>query len=222
MSNARVEAFLEQLPDDVAALNTPAQFGAAKHLYASSAYTTIVNADDESLATEVYFDLAIKKPVFEYTFALERDALFERIEVGALQKLLSQQQLKCRECGKDAVAFCPGMKYFFFNREESILLYNRDILIPVCTDGGDEHACGLAGKQLLYRFLEAKAGKGHGIARNQWNVNCHYCKKKEHDAGVLFAKCQRCKAMHYCTKSCQKADWKAGHKNFCKPLADAS
>lgn len=221
----RVKVFLERLKHlpDVAALNSPAQFGAAAHLYAASEYTATVNADDKSLATKVQFDLAIKKPVFEYIFdrELERDALFENIiEVHALQKLLSMHQIKCRECGHRAAGFATGMKYVFIDVEKGSLQYSRDILIPICNVGKEHDACGLACKQRLYRFLETKAGKENAPARNQWNINCHYCKKKEHDAGVLFAHCQQCKVMHYCSKACQEADWEAGHKHICKPLAD--
>jgi hypothetical protein len=37
--------------------------------------------------------------------------------------------------------------------------------------------------------------------------------------GELFPKlhrCTRCKAVSYCSKQCQVAHWKAGHKQVCK------
>jgi tetratricopeptide (TPR) repeat protein len=32
---------------------------------------------------------------------------------------------------------------------------------------------------------------------------------------VSFKKCSRCKAVHYCSIGCQKADWKKGHSKVC-------
>lgn len=33
-----------------------------------------------------------------------------------------------------------------------------------------------------------------------------------------LAKCSQCKCVFYCCKTCQAADWKARHKNYCKPM----
>lgn len=31
-----------------------------------------------------------------------------------------------------------------------------------------------------------------------------------------FSHCARCKKVHYCSKECQVADWKKGHRDVCK------
>jgi hypothetical protein len=53
--------------------------------------------------------------------------------------------------------------------------------------------------------------KGHGEAHCP---GCAFCGKKDGS----FMKCSRCKAANYCSKECQKGDWKK-HKGACKLLA---
>uniref|UniRef100_A0A0G4HIM3 MYND-type domain-containing protein n=1 Tax=Chromera velia CCMP2878 TaxID=1169474 RepID=A0A0G4HIM3_9ALVE len=38
--------------------------------------------------------------------------------------------------------------------------------------------------------------------------------------GVRISPCSRCRAVHYCSKECQKKDWKAQHKQKCVPAED--
>ena len=38
--------------------------------------------------------------------------------------------------------------------------------------------------------------------------------------GGKLSKCARCGTVAYCSKDCQRAHWKAGHKQFCVPKAD--
>jgi hypothetical protein len=42
------------------------------------------------------------------------------------------------------------------------------------------------------------------------------CDKEEPCRG-WFKKCARCAAVPYCSKACQKAHWRAGHKRECQP-----
>ena len=42
---------------------------------------------------------------------------------------------------------------------------------------------------------------------------CAYCKKINFNG--TFAKCSRCCIVVYCTKKCQKKDWKHKHRNEC-------
>ncbi|CBK22885.2 uncharacterized protein [Blastocystis hominis] len=37
-----------------------------------------------------------------------------------------------------------------------------------------------------------------------------------------FKKCSRCKSACYCSKKCQSAHWKNGHREECKPFVDES
>lgn len=42
----------------------------------------------------------------------------------------------------------------------------------------------------------------------------NYCKVCKADAKQ---KCSGCSSVFYCSRNCQIADWKKGHKNECKP-----
>jgi hypothetical protein len=53
--------------------------------------------------------------------------------------------------------------------------------------------------------------KGHG---ESYNTGCAFCGKTD---GKSIMKCSRCKAASYCSKDCQKGDWKK-HKAVCKLL----
>lgn len=46
----------------------------------------------------------------------------------------------------------------------------------------------------------------------QYNTLCNHCKKE----GFNFKKCNACKTANYCSRECQVADWKSGHKEQCK------
>jgi len=44
---------------------------------------------------------------------------------------------------------------------------------------------------------------------------CQECGKHASD-GMRLLKCSECKAVHYCSRECQRIDWKAGHKEECQ------
>jgi len=50
-------------------------------------------------------------------------------------------------------------------------------------------------------------------------VNCGYCGIKESTSkGVELMTCLQCKSVCYCSKKCQRLDWKQGHKHLCPYL----
>ncbi|KAJ1446026.1 hypothetical protein M885DRAFT_276431 [Pelagophyceae sp. CCMP2097] len=56
---------------------------------------------------------------------------------------------------------------------------------------------------------------------------CHMCRhcstpQLSLPAGTKLLQCARCSFAYYCSKACQKADWKAGHKAVCKPAGGAA
>lgn len=70
-----------------------------------------------------------------------------------------------------------------------------------------------APKQKIY-------GKEHMQSHNL-NI-CRYCSKTDYSEEFQnsLKACARCKSAHYCSKECQKADWKS-HKKNCKPTLKA-
>lgn len=48
---------------------------------------------------------------------------------------------------------------------------------------------------------------------------CNNCKITKHvSIDGRMKRCSRCKAKLYCSKECQRQDWKNGHKNYCKSV----
>jgi hypothetical protein len=45
---------------------------------------------------------------------------------------------------------------------------------------------------------------------------CSHCQIYEEVDKARFARCGKCKAKFYCSRECQAADWKAGHKKYCR------
>lgn len=44
---------------------------------------------------------------------------------------------------------------------------------------------------------------------------CYFCGVPEGTEGITLSRCARCGAAFYCSRECQTADWKAGHKADC-------
>ena len=48
--------------------------------------------------------------------------------------------------------------------------------------------------------------------------SCANCSKVQEDGATPLQRCARCRTTHYCSKDCQKADWK-NHKKNCGPAS---
>jgi len=80
-------------------------------------------------------------------------------------------------------------------------------------------------EQALDRAEHARIDWGYKLMAEMWvasetavvgaNRECHHCHKP---FPKLFA-CSKCKAAAYCSADCQRAAWKAGHKQACVGLA---
>ena len=47
---------------------------------------------------------------------------------------------------------------------------------------------------------------------------CEICGEKSAEGGKPLLKCGACKVVSYCSKDCQKTDWKRVHKRVCPEL----
>ncbi|KAF7954530.1 hypothetical protein EAE96_005650 [Botrytis aclada] len=54
------------------------------------------------------------------------------------------------------------------------------------------------------------------------NYNCPLSKNYERSTQDKLKNCTKCKCTWYCTKNCQKEDWKRRHKQWCKAPVDKS
>ena len=61
---------------------------------------------------------------------------------------------------------------------------------------------------------EAFYSMAEDLKKVDFLMTCGFCSKREESA-KQFQKCNRCKIVYYCGKSCQKSDWKI-HKKNCK------
>lgn len=63
--------------------------------------------------------------------------------------------------------------------------------------------------------LDVKAQQAAALPKM---AKCHYCGKQ--DEANKIQKCSGCKQAEYCSRKCQVADWKAGHKKYCKQIVE--
>lgn len=75
------------------------------------------------------------------------------------------------------------------------------------------------------RYLRRAASKGDQRAltalksiETDYSELCYHCGSRE--KSKTFLRCSKCHAVHYCSKSCQKKAWVAGHRGACVPHDD--
>jgi hypothetical protein len=103
---------------------------------------------------------------------------------------------------------CKNRAATFFNL---VLPYLREdppmvkgvLAIPICR----QDDCKAFGEQLFERLLGE--ADGYPVPKE-----CARCCTLEL-GGVKFMKCSLCKAVYYCSKDCQRTDWKATHQDDC-------
>ena len=75
------------------------------------------------------------------------------------------------------------------------------------------------------RAVESKDARAAAVAierRSQTRCAGPRCRLKARSDGAPLDVCINCRRTHYCSKACQTADWKAGHKAECKTLIAAA
>lgn len=55
------------------------------------------------------------------------------------------------------------------------------------------------------------------MAKTAIAILCKLCAKAPDESTTFFV-CSACRGVHYCSKECQRADWKSGHKSECTVL----
>lgn len=70
----------------------------------------------------------------------------------------------------------------------------------------------------LYDLVQlAYKGVGDIASDSDFNIvkACFTCHKNEQEIGKESSQCAKCKIINYCSKECQRKDWK-GHKKECR------
>jgi hypothetical protein len=104
--------------------------------------------------------------------------------------------------GAHILALLPILKKLGY-----ILIEEKNAIIDL---GNSKQAASASKMKALTQDLQTTLQK---YILEETETHCNQCLK----IGKLF-KCGRCKAIHYCSKECQKTDWQ-NHKNQCKPLS---
>jgi len=126
------------------------------------------------------------------------------------------REYKCRGCNEAAVwPVCAGTKSALLIPDESIFV-TQPFAIPVCRSGmRKDTPCGVLAMQRAEQYkrdhLLGKEAVDKGLRL------CYNCDKKEEGSGISFKYCSVCKVIWYCSPDCQRAHWKNGHKQACRP-----
>lgn len=154
-------------------------------------------------------------PFYQHTFGLmvsfwlPTDVCKTPFKVGEIKEKLRQANEHKRRCE----SYIP---YFFFSQakqykgacESTLEALNipDDMILPKMS----------AFMYTSFRFDHQyfkPGGKFDGMAERHL---CAHCAKQL----LQLQKCGRCKKVFYCSRTCQVAHWKTGHKKSCKPTKD--
>jgi len=183
----------------------------------SMIYTFHVDADEKE-GGQVY-----RVPFFEpfpgpwMSLEGKQQQFFTKMVEGvSIASILKENEEKghpllCRECSKPAQDFAYSGSFVVPVEDEAVYV-SRDIAIPICS-GELDSPCWVRAQQQVERFMRNKEGDKSFDRRSP---TCSHCSKKE-SKGMIHKQCSRCKVMSYCSKECQVANWKMGHKKACQP-----
>mmetsp|Transcript_2650 Transcript_2650/g.5659 ORF Transcript_2650/g.5659 Transcript_2650/m.5659 type:complete len:103 (+) Transcript_2650:1020-1328(+) len=93
------------------------------------------------------------------------------------------------------------------------------LLQHACAKSGDVTVIGTLPRAMKWFRKAASLGHANAIKsaakyERESSMRCANCLKPKSENGSL-SKCKKCKVMRYCSKDCQVAHWRAGHKQEC-------
>ncbi|WIA21757.1 hypothetical protein OEZ85_000919 [Tetradesmus obliquus] len=95
----------------------------------------------------------------------------------------------------------------------------RDALDQLMNDYGV--GPGYVDEALLRRYRRDTRDRMRGLSDTPPGNHCLECGEEEAE-GTQLLRCGNCKTAYYCSKACQKAHWRAGHKAVCRPPGEGS
>lgn len=175
-------------------------------------YETVVAIDDSDgyrfFETEVFVSLQEMLALLSDDKQASR-AVMSKVIGSAHAKILQIRLENCSVC-----AICPAARILGVTakveapsgHEPYAKIYDY-LSIPICAEPTCvRHAarrCKREQKEIVNRIQAAAL-----------RVGCHCCGKAETADGPQLMWCGQCKAVCYCSRSCQKAEWPS-HKKFC-------
>jgi parallel beta-helix repeat protein len=123
------------------------------------------------------------------------------------QAVMRRNKIHNNQCGGIKIEGYPSV-------EKSVIEYNH-----ISSNSGPaiyEEGL-LTAKRRENKLEDNKEERNQSTAQSEAKL-CYYCKKSE----KILKKCSRCFTAQYCSKQCQKSDWKS-HKDICdRLLSDGS
>ena len=138
-------------------------------------------------------------------------------------QILSTEQWLCRMCGQRASKMVNTPGFYPHPATGGPPVVVDMMPLQICSDP----ACSLQAQretQRLTRSVHAameEESPGFNMRGGQAYV-CVHCKKvQSRDVGKMSV-CSKCKVTRYCSRACQVAHWKAGHKHACAAEVQAA
>lgn len=131
-------------------------------------------------------------------------------------QIISTEQWLCRMCGQRASTMVNTPGFYPHPATGGPPVVVDMMPLQICSDP----ACNQQAQRETQRLMRGvntameEESPGFNLRAGQ-AYECAHCKKvQSRDAGKMEY-CSKCKAVRYCSRACQAADWKVGHKRVC-------
>jgi hypothetical protein len=134
----------------------------------------------------------------------------------AQPQIISTEQWLCTMCGQRATRMVNTPALYPHPPTGGPPVVADMTPLQICNDPACNQQAQREVQRIVRSVHKAKERESPGFNLRAAQANeCAHCKKvQSRDAGKMNC-CGKCKAARYCSRACQVADWKAGHKFAC-------